>query len=250
MQPMTFPGHLIEQMGEQFAAQGYRLIVTCTNHNIDTEREMLQMFGSITDGILIISTVFPTTSWRMSFRGASRSSFWTASQVAVRIIKYSWAWLFCYLPVRPRFSAKGQTRLHLSALIQTFQTTEEIVSAYRDAMQSTSCGFHEDWIYYTDSDMQFDVVSILENLIKKGCNTIPCRHTDCDPQFLGLSSDLQSQHTGFHRLDRFSNKDTDMHTALSYDRIAQPLHELVELAVQQMLYLIRQPTDSSPGNTC
>lgn len=50
-----FSGYLIEQMEELFTENGYKLIVTTTNHSIDSEREMLQMFGKITDGILIIS---------------------------------------------------------------------------------------------------------------------------------------------------------------------------------------------------
>ena len=52
-----FSGYLLELMGEQFTAHGYRLIVTTTNHRVSSECEMLQMFGQLTDGILIMEGV-------------------------------------------------------------------------------------------------------------------------------------------------------------------------------------------------
>ncbi len=236
-----FSGHLIEQMGEQFAAQGYRLIVTCTNHNVDTEREMLQMFGSITDGILIVSDSIsydqladvvprriPVIFLNRKPDGCPHTS----------ILEHDYSAIYQSVLAS---SAKGNDKIALVCSNPNFSTTKEIVSAYRDAMQSTSCGFHEDWIYYTDSDMQFDVVSILESLIKKGCNTILAGTQTVTRNFWDYLLIYNLNTPDSIALIGFSNKDTDMHTALSYDRIAQPLHELVELAVQQMLYLIANP---------
>lgn len=236
-----FSGYLIEQMGEQFAAHGYKLIVTVTNHNIDTEREMLRMFGQTTDGILIISDALSYEQLKDAVPGRIPVIFLNRRPESCPhtcIIENDYSAV--YQAVLSS-CAKGNDKIALVCSNRDFSTTKEIVRAYRNAMESTATGFHEDWIYYTDSKMQFDVVSILEDLIRKGCNTVLAGTqtvTRCFWDYL-LIYNLNTPDS--IALIGFSNKNTDKHTALSYDRIAQPLQELVDLAVQQMLYLILNP---------
>lgn len=236
-----FSGHLIEQMSDAFAVHGYRLIVTVTHHSIDKEREMLRMFGGMTDGILIISdsvdygqlkddvpTNIPVIFLNRRPEGCPHTCIIENDYTAV------------YQAVLSSH-AKGNEKIALICTNHDFSTTKEILNAYRSAMESTSAGFHEDWIYYTDNRMQFDVVSVLDDIVRKGCNTILASTqtiTKCLWDYLLIYNRNTPDSVG---LIGFSNKDTESQTSLGYDRIAQPLQELVDLAVQQMLYLVRNP---------
>lgn len=236
-----FSGHLIEQMSNAFAAHDYRLIVTATNHSIDGEREMLRTFSKMTDGILIISdsteyaqlqdfvpTNVPVIFLNRKPEGCPHTCIIENDYTAV----YQAILSSC---------AKGNDKIALICTNPNFSTTKEILNAYRNAMESTHCGFHEDWIYYTGSHMQFDVAALSEDIIKKGCNTILASTqtvTKCLWDYL-LVCNLNTPDS--LNLIGFSNKDTDSQAASGYDRIAQPVQELVELAVQQMLYLLHNP---------
>lgn len=236
-----FSGHLIEQMSSAFSVHGCRLIVTATNHSIDGEREMLQTFSKMTDGILIISdctdyaqlqdsvpTNVPVIFLNRKPEGCPHTCIIENDYTAV----YQAILSSC---------AKGNDKIALICANRNFSTTKEILNAYQNAMQSTRSGFHEDWIYDTDSHMQFDVVAFLEDIAKKGCNTILASTqtvTKCLWDYLLVYNLNTAEPVG---LIGFSNKDTDSQAASGYDRIAQPVQELVKLSVQQMLYLLHSP---------
>lgn len=236
-----FSGYLIEQMEELFTANGYKLIITTTNHSIQSERDMLQMFGKTTDGILIISDAISYSELADAVPHRIPVIFLNRKPVGCPhtcIIENDYSSI--YQAVLSN-SANGNDKIALVCSNREFSTTQEIVSAYRDAMISTPIGFHEDWIYYTDTHMRGNPETLLADIIEKGCNTVLTATQTLTRKFwdhmLIYNHDANDPVT----LIGFTNKDSHKQTVLSFDTIAQPLQELIELSVQQMLYLINTP---------
>lgn len=236
-----FSGYLMDLMEEQFTAHGYKLIVTTTNHSIESERDMLQMFGKITDGILIVSDassydeLADAVPRRIPVIFLNRKP---ADCPHTCILENNYSAV--YQAVLSN-AAKGNDKIALVCSSDKLSTMQEIISAYHDAMDTTSVGFHEDWIYYTDIDMCGNPETLLADIVDKGCNTVltatqTLTRKFCD-HILIYNRSAETPVT----LIGFSNKDTHKQLVLSFDTIAQPLQELVELSVQQMLYLINTP---------
>lgn len=237
-----FSGYLIEQMEELFTENGYKLIVTTTNHSIDSEREMLQMFGKITDGILIISDAISYSELadviprRIPVIFLNRRP---ADCPHTCIIENNYSAVYQAILSN---SANGNDKIALVCANQEFSTTQEIVAAYRDAMNSTPIGFHEDWVYYTDTHgLKGNPEALLADILKKGCNTVLTGTQTLTRKFLDHMLIYNRDAKEPAVLIGFANKDSHKQSNLSFDTIAQPLQELIELSVQQMLYLIHTP---------
>lgn len=236
-----FSGYLIERMEELFTEHGYKLLVTTTNHSIQSEREMLQMFGKITDGILIISDAISYCELADAVPSGIPVIFLNrkpADCPHTCIIENNYSAI--YQAVLSN-SANGNDKIALVCSNREFSTTQEVVAAYRDAMTSTPVGFHEDWIYYTDTGMKGNPETVLADIVAKGCNTVLTATQTWTRKFwdhvLIYNHDANAPVT----LIGFTNKNSHKQTVLSFDTIAQPLQELIELSVQQMLYLINTP---------
>lgn len=236
-----FSGYLIEQMEELFTANGYKLIVTTTNHSIDSEREMLQMFGKITDGILIISDAVSYSELADAIPRRIPVIFLNrkpADCPHTCIVENNYSAIYQAILSN---AANGNDKIALVCSNHEFSTTQEIVAAYHDAMNSTPVGFHEDWIYYTDTHMKGNPETLLADIVKKGCNTVLAGTQTLTRKFwdhMLIYNHNAKEPVG---LIGFANKDSHKQTILSFDTIAQPLQEMIELSVQQMLYLIHTP---------
>lgn len=235
-----FSGYLMELMEDQFNAQGYKLIITTTNHRITSEREMLALFGQLVDGLLIISDAVSYDELAdaipdipMIFLNRKPEN---CPHTCILENNYS----AVYQAVLSA-AAAGNDHIGLICSDRNFSTTRSIVDAYRAAMETTATGFHEEWIYYTESHMHGDPEIIVDEMIELGCDTILTGTQTLTRRFwdhlLVYNHDAEAP----IRLIGFANKDAHNQSNLSFDAITQPLQELVELSVQQMLYLIDNP---------
>lgn len=236
-----FSGYLIEQMEELFIANGYKLLVTTTNHSIESEREMLQMFGKITDGILIISDAISYSEIADAVPRRIPVIFLNRKPVDCPhtcIIENNYSAIYQAVLAN---SAKGNDKIALVCANKSFSTTQEIIAAYHAAMDTTPVGYHEDWVYYTDAQNKGNPEKLLADIIAKGCNTVLVSTQTLTRKF--WDHILVYNHTAKQpvTLIGFANKDSHKQAVLSFDAIAQPLQELIELSVQQMLYLINTP---------
>ena len=234
-----FSGYLVEKMGEEFAAHGCRLIITTTNHSISFEREMLSVFGQLTDGILILSDAVSYDELADAIPDVPVIFLNRKPEQCPHtcILENNHAAVFQAILSAV---AEGNERIGLACSDKNFSTTKAILDAYRSAMESTSVGFHEDWIYYTEH-MHGNPETIVEEFAKLGCTTILAGTQTLTRKlwdYLLVYNHSAKDPIG---LIGFANKDSHKQSNLSFDAITQPMHELVELSVQQMLYLIDNP---------
>lgn len=236
-----FSGYLIEEMSRKFHKNGYHLLVTVTDHSTDSECEMLRMFEKTTDGILFISDT-------LSYDDLSES---IPQQIPVIflnrrpdncphtcILENDYSAVFQSILSN---SADGNDKIALVCHDREFSTTKEIISAYRDAMNSTSAGFHEDWIFCTDSKAGFNPETMLADMVEKGCNTVLTSTQTLTRKFWDYLLVYNRTAENPVALIGFANKGSHRQVNLSFDSIIQPLQELIDLSVQQMLYLIHNP---------
>lgn len=236
-----FSGHLIEQMGALFTTNGYKLIVTCTNHNIDTERQMLRMFANTTDGILMISDALSYDEISDAIPKRIPVIFLNRKPEGCPhtcIIENDYSAVFQAILSN---HTNGNDKVALICSRKELSTTKEILAAYKAAMSSISAGFHEDWIYFTDSQSNIDCATLISDIQEKGCNTILTATQTLTRRFLDYLMFYNQNSTQLMALIGFTNKATDSKVYACFDNITQPLQELVELSVQQMLYLIETP---------
>lgn len=233
-------GHLVDRLGEQFRARGYTLLISVTGRNVEKERDLLRMYAGITDGILIASDAadyeelegavpedIPVIFLNRKPQNCPRTT----------IVESNYAAVFqCILSN----SANGNHKIALLCPNRQLSLSKEIIEAYKNAMRSTPSGYHEDWIFYPDNGVT-DLKSLLYAVQEKGCDTIFTTTQTLTRQFLDYLL-VYNPHTERPvSLIGFVNKDTTNRTQLAFDSIKQPLHELTDLAVQQMLYQINTP---------
>lgn len=236
-----FSGYLIEQMEELFTAHGYKLIAATSNHSIDSERELLQMFGKITDGILIVSDAISYAELEDAIPRRIPVIFLNrkpADCPHTCILENNYSAV--YQAVLSN-AARGNDKIALICSNRNLSTTQEIVAAYHDAMETTPVGFHEDWIYYTDTHMHGNPEIYLADMVEKGCNTVLTATQTLTRKLWDHIFIYNHEAENPVSLIGFSNKDTHKQVMLSFDTIAQPLQEMTELSAQQMLYLINTP---------
>lgn len=236
-----FSGYLMEQMERQFTANGYKLIVTTTNRSVASERDMLKMFGQITDGILIISDAISYEELADFVPDHIPVIFLNRKPLGCPhtcIIENNYAAVFQAVLSN---ATSGHDKIALVCSNRELSTTKEIVSAYKSAMESTEAGFHEDWIYYTGVDVPVDPKALISDIKAKGCHAILTGTQTLTRKFWDHLLVCDSHNPNPLTLIGFSNKNSDSQSLLNFDTIAQPLQELTELSVQQMLYLIHNP---------
>lgn len=235
-----FSGHLMEQAEELFAAQGYQLIVTTTNHSIEREREMLCYFSKITDGILLLSDA-------VEYKQLADA---IPKHIPVIFLNRRPNGCPCTCILEANYSAvyqamvsnitSGNDRIALICSDRRLSNADEIVSAYQSAMESSPAGFHSEWIHYTSGDAN-EVPALVETISAQGCNTIFTTTQTLTRHFIEyLLVNNPTTETPL-TLIGFSNKDSGNPIHPGFDTVAQPLQELVSLAVQQILYLIQNP---------
>ncbi len=224
--------------------QGFGAVFSITEHNVLTERELFTYFGAATNGILVLSsaidyeeisdcvpTDIPVIFFNRKPNGCDRCCILASDYSAVYQAVLSMERL-------------GHTRIACVCDKAGYSTTKEIVSAYQDAMKNIGVDFKEDWIYYTDNH-NVDVAGLVEDVSAKGCDAIlTATHTLTDrflDYLIGHNHDLQDKIF----LTGYSNAESDTLMEKAIDTIAQPVNQIVQLAVQQLCYRLDNP--DTPG---
>ncbi len=233
-------GRLADQLSEQFASHGYRLSISVTGRSIGMERELLHLYADTADGILVVSEAaeygelesavpenVPAGFLNRKPAGCPHTSIIESNQLAV---------FQCILAN----AASGNDRIALVCANRHLSLSREIIESYKNAMRSTPSGFHEEWIFDTEN-MAVNPEEFVNQIVNAGCNTIFACTQTLTRQFLDYLLFYNPHAASPVALIGFVNKGTPSKTQLAFDSIHQPLQELTDLAVQQMLHRIQSP---------
>lgn len=239
----SFTTAFMDLFEQQLYRKKYQLVIGLTNHNIDLERFYLDYFGKNTKGIIILSdasdygeladavpdtipTVFIHRAPANCERTAIIENDYSATYQAILNLVHS-----------------GHPNVALLCRNIKFSTSREIIQAYRDAMQTTDVGFHENWIfeYNLRGDTEANLVNVASQIMEHGCTGILAASIEITEHLLSFLYDYNESHKQLISLTGFSTEDRNRVVSDSLDTISRPIHRTVDLALQQIFYLMEHP---------
>ena len=238
-----FFGTMIEAVENYLSGHGYHLIIANTKEDADREETSLRLLtAGLVDGLLVASTMedferfdamipagFPVVLVDRTFPAKKYSSVCVSNfQPIYRSV--------C------RLSAKGAQRIGIVGGLPRLSSTQERISAYKEAV--TDCGLPQDenLIRYGDS-MENSVQSCLDELLAQKCDAVVvCQGLMASETVIYL-----------HQKGLQLAKDIDLVSFVDYDSnfyelysnqmdcIVQPVEELGRAAGEQILSRIENP---------
>ena len=240
-----FFGTMIESVENYLSAHGYHLIIANTKENMEREEKNIRLLSAgLVDGLLIASTMddfarldnlipagFPVVLVDRTFEAKKYSSICVSNfQPIYRSI--------C------RLAGKGAKRVGIIGGLPRLSSTEERISAYRQAVADCGLAQEESHIRYGDS-MEISAQAGLEELLEQNCDGIVvCQGLMASETVIYL-----------HKKGIQPGKDIELVSFVDYDSnfnelyanqmdmIVQPVEELGRAAGEQILRRIENPDE-------
>ena len=240
-----FFGTMIESVENYLSAHGYHLIIANTKENMEREEKNIRLLSAgLVDGLLIASTMddfarldnlipagFPVVLVDRTFEAKKYSSICVSNfQPIYRSI--------C------RLAGKGAKRVGIIGGLPRLSSTEERISAYRQAVADCGLAQEEALIRYGDS-MENSAQACLDELLAQNCDGIVvCQGLMASETVIYL-----------HKKGIQPGKDIELVSFVDYDSnfnelyanqmdmIVQPVEELGRSAGEQILRRIENPEE-------
>lgn len=237
----SFTTAFMDLFQKEFYQKGYKLLIGLTNHDLERERFYLDFFGKTTDGIIILSDSSDYSELSDAVPADIPTVFIHRAPVdceCTSIIENDYSATF-----QAVFSMihSGYPNIALICRNIRFSTSREIIQAYKAAMETTPSGFHEDWIFECSTSAPEDMEALLEDILKKGCTGILAASIEVTERIAPYIYEYNSRHEQSISLTGFA---TENHSSVlfdSLDLISRPIQRTVDLAVQQLFYLLKEP---------
>ena len=240
-----FFGTMIESVENYLSAHGYHLIIANTKENMEREEKNIRLLSAgLVDGLLIASTMddfarldnlipagFPVVLVDRTFEAKKYSSICVSNfQPIYRSI--------C------RLAGKGAKRVGIIGGLPRLSSTEERISAYRQAVADCGLAQEEALIRYGDS-MENSAQACLDELLEQNCDGIVvCQGLMASETVIYL-----------HKKGIQPGKDIELVSFVDYDSnfnelyanqmdmIVQPVEALGRAAGEQILRRIENPDE-------
>ena len=240
-----FFGTMIESVENYLSAHGYHLIIANTKENMEREEKNIRLLSAgLVDGLLIASTMddfarldnlipagFPVVLVDRTFEAKKYSSICVSNfQPIYRSI--------C------RLAGKGAKRVGIIGGLPRLSSTEERISAYRQAVADCGLAQEEALIRYGDS-MENSAQACLEELLEQNCDGIVvCQGLMASETVIylhkkGIQPGMDIELVSFVDYDSNFNE----LYANQMDMIVQPVEELGRAAGEQILRRIENPDE-------
>ena len=240
-----FFGTMIESVENYLSAHGYHLIIANTKENMEREEKNIRLLSAgLVDGLLIASTMddfarldnlipagFPVVLVDRTFEAKKYSSICVSNfQPIYRSI--------C------RLAGKGAKRVGIIGGLPRLSSTEERISAYRQAVADCGLAQEESLIRYGDS-MENSAQACLDDLLAQNCDGIVvCQGLMASETVIYLHK-KGIQPGKDIELVSFVDDDSNFNElyANQMDMIVQPVEELGRAAGEQILRRIENPDE-------
>ena len=237
----SFTTAFMDLFEQELYQKDSQLVIGLTNHDINRERYYLELFGSTTDGIIILSdsseyaelsdaipASIPTVFIHRAPAGCERTAIiendYSATFQAVLNLVHS-----------------GYPNVALICRNIRFSTSREIIKAYREAMETTPAGFHEDWIFeYNTKDPDY-MESLTTAITQKGCSGLLAASIEVTERLAPYIYEYNLSHEEPLSLTGFSTENRSTVLFKSLDTIQRPIQRTVDLALQQLFQLMELP---------
>lgn len=240
----NFSARLISLLNKGLEAEGYQLVTAVSDQNAALEIKHLDYFSKTADGILNMSAAAAYEEIKDH----------VPNDIPTIFINRKPEGCPCTTIIENCFSAVYDAIINLTnngiehiaciCRMPKFSTTQEITRAYKMAMSNLPEGEHDKWIYYIN-DPHSEIKPLVEELLEQGCEAFFAGTQTLTDYLLDYEFAYHAL-TGKHFIvSGFSNRKPTTALEMGIDTVAQPMSQLVDLAVQQIIYLIRHP-DTPP----
>ena len=237
----SFTTAFMDLFQQELYQKDYKLVIGLTNHDLEKERFYLEFFGLTTEGIIILSD-------SSEYRELADA---IAPNIPVVFIHRAPADCEHTSIIESDYSATFQAVLSLvnsgypkTALICRnikFSTSREIIQAYRAAMETTPEGFHEDWIFECNTTDRDYIENLTSHITGKGCTGLLAASIEVTERLAPYIYEYNKLHDAPLSLTGFSTENRRTVLFKSLDTICRPIHRTVDLALQQLFYLMSNP---------
>ena len=238
-----FFGTMIEAVENYLSGHGYHLIIANTKEDADREETSLRLLtAGLVDGILVASTIDDFNR----FDAIIPAGFpLVLVDRTFPVKKYSSVCVSNFQPIYRsvcRLAGKGDQRIGIIGGLPRLSSTQERISAYRQAV--ADCGLPEDehLIQYGDS-LENSACACLDQLLERKCDAIiVCQGLMASETIIylhqkgiQLAQDID--------LVSFVDYDSDVYAlyANQMDSIIQPVEDLGQAAGEQILRRVEVP---------
>ena len=234
---------MIESVENYLSANGYQLIIANTRENMDREETNIRLLtAGLVDGLLVASTMDDF----QRFDSLIPAGFPVVLVDRIfDVKKYSSVCVSNFQPIYRsvcRLAGKGDRRIGITGGLPRLSSTQERISAYRQAMADCGLPEEEGLIQYGDS-LENSACACLDKLLERRCDAIIV----C--QGMMASETIIYLHQKGIRLGKdidlvsFVDYDSDVYTlyADQMDTIIQPVEELGEAAGEEILKRVESP---------
>ena len=238
----NFRDSLLEGLSNQFHEKGYRLIMGLTDHSIDREKEYLEQFASITDCIIVVSSAEKYEDIAPAISGDVPVLFLLNKPEDCPytcILESDYSAIY-----QAVVSCTNMEHVKVGCICshRELSSTKEFLRAYKDAMSASPASYSEDLIYDIENDMDFNVHELVLDMAYKGCSTILAATPAITNRIIDYlvfynTNPLNTPISLFG----YGTTGNSLSSQMNIDVIMHPVNQLVNLTVQQAIYLINHP---------
>lgn len=233
---------MLDLLSSRFRENGYHVIVSHTNGDIEQECELLTLFSETTDCILVVS-VAENYSEIASAVSKKVPVIFLYNEPAgcpdTRILESDYSAIYQGI-----VSCTNRQVSKIAFLCDNLRlsSTQEALRAYRDATTTTGDGYDESLIYDVSHDKGFSIKRLVDTLIQQDCYAIFSSTYELTAAVVDylIFYNMNSEHKPITLLG-YGNLDGTLTSLMHIDLIVHPLGQLVDLALQQATYLIDHP---------
>ncbi|WP_022749043.1 substrate-binding domain-containing protein [Lachnobacterium bovis] len=242
----SYRDSLVDSICNKFYDRGYKVLMGMTSHNLDRERELFKIFSELVDCILVISNAekfeqiedvvpsdIPVLFLINKPEGATKS--------AILENDYS-----AFYQAVVSYSASHHHKIAFVCSNIKVSSSKEVLKAYVDSLNSSQIPYDDNLIYDVMDNPEFDTGSMVSDMLCKGCGAIICTTPNITNRFLDYLL-FNSQKNINHPISvyGYGNQVNNLVTQLNINVVVHPHNQIVTLAVEQALYLIKHPNQKN-----
>ncbi len=238
----SYRDSLVDALCNQFYAKGYTVLMGMTSHDLKRERELFVTFSQLVDCIIIISNAekyeqiedvvpsdIPVLFLINKPEGTTKS--------AIMENDYS-----AFYQAVVSYAASHHHKVAYVCSNIKVSSSKEVLKAYVDSLNSSQIPYDDSLIYDVMDNPEFDAGNLVSDMLCKGCGAIICTTPNITNRFLDYLL-FNAQKNSNHPISiyGYGNQSHNLITQLNINIVVHPHNQIVNLAVDQALYLMKHP---------
>lgn len=237
-----FYGNYVDQITDHFHNHNYQVQIGLTAGNTEVEKAYLNRFALSSDAILIFSTAIHYSDLSDAIPDNVPVIFLMNQPTDcphICIVESDYSAIYQGII---SYSSHHSAKVACVCDNQELFRNKECLKAYRDAMNRSPEGFDERLVFDTSVDDGFTPAKLIARCRERGCHAIFAASSSLTADLLDYLMYYNPNEAGKNfALLGYGIINAPISIEMYIDSIERPLTELVKLAFQQTMYIIKHP---------